>query len=213
MTEPTGKTDKTVLITGANAGIGKEIARQLALRPEIARIYLACRNEDRAKVAKSDLEAASGRHIFDIISMDVADLGSVRSALGAIDGSIDALIMNAGVIGDKKLMNLTADGVTTLFATNVLGHVALLEGLISRRPTRMRWRYSSEAKQPEDPKSALRGNVKMHRPSFISQPRPMNSPAVIDASYFDGRKFEPNLAFGQVKYIGACGWLTWPANT
>jgi NAD(P)-dependent dehydrogenase (short-subunit alcohol dehydrogenase family) len=39
---------KTALITGANAGIGKEVARQLALRPEMARIYLAFRNRDRA---------------------------------------------------------------------------------------------------------------------------------------------------------------------
>jgi NAD(P)-dependent dehydrogenase (short-subunit alcohol dehydrogenase family) len=36
---------KTALITGANAGIGKEVARQLALRPEMRRIYLACRNK------------------------------------------------------------------------------------------------------------------------------------------------------------------------
>src|SRR5208282_3792023 len=39
---------KTVLITGANAGIGKDVARQLALRPEMTRIYLACRNRERA---------------------------------------------------------------------------------------------------------------------------------------------------------------------
>ena len=52
---------KTALITGANAGIGKEVARQLALRPEIARIYLACRNQDRATTAKAELEAATGR--------------------------------------------------------------------------------------------------------------------------------------------------------
>ena len=52
---------KTVLITGANAGIGKDVARQLALRPEIARIYLACRNRDRATTAKAELEAETGR--------------------------------------------------------------------------------------------------------------------------------------------------------
>jgi len=121
---------KTVLITGANAGIGKEVARQLASRPEMARIYLACRNRDRATTAKAELEAETGRHIFDIILMDVADLDSVRAGLAAIDGSLDALVMNAGVIGPKT-MDLTADGVTTVFATNVLGHVVLLEGLLA----------------------------------------------------------------------------------
>ena len=65
--------EKTVLITGANVGIGKDIARQLASRPEIARIYLACRNQDRAATAKADLEAETGRRIFDIVLMDVAD--------------------------------------------------------------------------------------------------------------------------------------------
>ena len=82
---------KSVLITGANAGIGKEAARQLALRPEFKRIYLACRNQDRATTAKAELEAATGRSIFDIVLMDVADLGSVRAGLAAINGSLDAL--------------------------------------------------------------------------------------------------------------------------
>jgi len=58
---------KTVLITGANAGLGKEVARQLALRPETARIYLACRNKDRAIAAKAELEVATGRRMFDIV--------------------------------------------------------------------------------------------------------------------------------------------------
>ena len=93
MSEPEGK---TALITGANVGIGKEVARQLAGRPEFARIHLACRNKDRATQAKADLEAVTGRNIFDIILMDVADLGSVRAGLAAIDGSLDSLVMNAG---------------------------------------------------------------------------------------------------------------------
>ncbi len=92
---------KTVLITGANVGIGKDVARQLALRPEIARIYLACRNQDRATTAKAELEAETGRRIFDIVLMDVADPGSVRAGLAGVDGSIDAVVMNAGGMGGK----------------------------------------------------------------------------------------------------------------
>ena len=57
--------------------------------------------------------------------------------------------MNAGVIGDKKLMNLTADGVTALFATNVLGHVVLLEGLLNENRLG-EVAILSEVKQPEE---------------------------------------------------------------
>ena len=69
--------------------------------PRSADIYLACRNQDRAIAAKAELEAATGRRIFDIVLMDVADLDSVRAGLDAINGSVDALVMNAGVIGPQ----------------------------------------------------------------------------------------------------------------
>src|SRR5665213_2404123 len=159
MSTPAGK---TVHITGANVGIGKEVARQLALRPEFARIYLACRNQDRATTAKADLEAVTGRDIFDIILMDVTDLGSVRAGLAAISGSLDALVMNAGVIGNQTLMELTADGVTKLFATNVLGHAVLLEGLLAEnRLSEIAVFVASEA---------ARGIPKLRfkRPSFVT---------------------------------------------
>jgi NAD(P)-dependent dehydrogenase (short-subunit alcohol dehydrogenase family) len=107
------------------------VARQLALRPEIARIYLACRNKDRATAAKAELEAKTGRRIFDIIVMDVADPGSVRDGLEAINGSLDALVMNAGGAGGKTPLDLTADGATYVFASNVLGHAVLLEALLA----------------------------------------------------------------------------------
>jgi NAD(P)-dependent dehydrogenase (short-subunit alcohol dehydrogenase family) len=191
--------EKTAFITGANVGIGKDVARQLALRPEFARIYLACRNQDRATLAKADLEAVTGRHIFDIILMDLADLGSVRAGLAAINGSIDALVMNAGVIGDKTLMELTPDGVTKLFATDVLGHAAFLEGLLTEnRLGEVAVFVGSEA---------ARGIPKLRfkRPSFAATSTDELA-TVIDGSYFADRKYDPNLAFGQVKYIGAL-WM------
>ena len=57
---------KSVLITGANAGIGKEVARQMALRPGVERVYLACRNEVKARAAKQELEEKTGKiHLQD----------------------------------------------------------------------------------------------------------------------------------------------------
>ena len=172
--------EKTVMITGANAGIGKEVARQLALRPEFGRIYLACRNAERASTAKAELETETGRTIFDIVLMDVANLDSVRAGLAAMDGSVDAVVMNAGVIGPQS-MALTVDGVTTVFATNVLGHVVLLEGLLAEdRLGEVAVFAGSEA---------ARGLPKMgfKRPSFVSQCADELA-TVIDGSYFADRK-------------------------
>jgi NAD(P)-dependent dehydrogenase (short-subunit alcohol dehydrogenase family) len=194
---------KTVLITGANSGIGKDAARQLALRPEMARIYLAGRNHDRLRTAKAELEAATGRRIFDIVVMDVADPGSVRAGLAAIDGFLDALVMCAGVIGPKA-MDLTADGVTTVFATSVLGHVVLLEGLLAEdRLREVAVLAGSEA---------VRGvpKLRMKGPSFVSTSADELA-TVIDGSYFAGRKADFNLAFGQAKYIGAL-WMAYLAR-
>jgi NAD(P)-dependent dehydrogenase (short-subunit alcohol dehydrogenase family) len=195
---------KSALITGANAGIGKDVARQLALLPEFAHIYLACRNKDRAMAAKAELEAATGRRIFEIILMDVADLSSVRTGLAAINGKLDALVMNAGIVGGKTPMSLTADGVTALFATNVLGHVVLLEGLLAEdRLGEVAVLVGSEA---------ARGvpKLRMKRPSFTSTSADELA-TVIDGSYFAGKKVDPNLAFGQVKYIGAL-WMAYLAR-
>jgi NAD(P)-dependent dehydrogenase (short-subunit alcohol dehydrogenase family) len=198
-----GLPGKTVLITGANAGIGKEVARQLALRPEIARIYLACRNRGRGATAKAELEAKTNRPIFDIVVMDVANLASVRAGLAGIAGTVDALVMNAGVIGPQTL-ELNAGGVTNVFATNVLGHVVLLEGLLAEgRLGEVAVFAGSEA---------VRGvpKLRMKGPSFVSTSADELA-TVIDGSYFASRKPDFNLAFAQAKYIGAL-WMAYLAR-
>jgi NAD(P)-dependent dehydrogenase (short-subunit alcohol dehydrogenase family) len=165
----------------------------------MARIYLACRNKDRAATAKAELEAKTGRRIFDIILMDVADPGSVRDGLAGINGSLDALVMNAGGLGGKTPMGLTADGATYMFASNVLGHAVLLEALLAEdRLGEVAVFAGSEA---------ARGvpMMRMKRPSFVSTSADELA-TVIDGSYFADRKTDLGLAYGQVKYIGAL-WM------
>ena len=125
--------NRRIMITGANAGIGKNVAKQLALFNYTEKIYLACRNESKAAKAKKELEQQTGKSIFEIVIMDLNDLISVRTAVSLLDIPIDALIMNAGGSGGKTPLTLTKYGVTTIFATNVLGHVVLLEELLKAK--------------------------------------------------------------------------------
>ena len=94
---------KTILITGANTGLGKEMARQLALREDFERIYLGCRNPEKAERAKQDLEKVTGHKIFEVVIIDLEDLASVRAAVAAIGAPLNALAMNAGGIGGGGL--------------------------------------------------------------------------------------------------------------
>jgi NAD(P)-dependent dehydrogenase (short-subunit alcohol dehydrogenase family) len=190
---------RTVLITGANAGIGKDVARQLALRDDVGRIYLSCRNPSRALTAKAQLEAATGRSIFDIVVMDVSDLDSVRAALPAIDGPLDVLVMNAGGSGGDTPLGLTESGATRIFAANVLGHVVLFAAMLAEdRLTEMALFAGSEA---------ARGipKFRMKRPAFATTSADELA-TVVDGSYFEGRKSDPALAYSQAKYIAAL-WM------
>ena len=67
--------NKSIMITGANSGLGKDAARQLALDKHTEKIYLACRSQAKAEVARKELELETKRSIFEIVILDTSDLG------------------------------------------------------------------------------------------------------------------------------------------
>ena len=103
--------NESILITGANAGLGKEAARQLALRKETKKVILFCRNQVKAEAAKKDLEAQTGKKIFEIVIGDVSDASSVRNAVEKIKEPIDAVILNAGGMVGKTATQVTSSGM------------------------------------------------------------------------------------------------------
>ncbi len=191
--------NKTIMITGANGGIGKDTARQFALIKETEKIYLACRNENKAKAAKQSLEETTGRSIFEIVIMDVSKPESVKEAVSILKEPIDALIMNAGGMGGKTPGKITKDGVIQIFATNVLGHVVLVDELLKANKLKKVALFAGS--------EAARGIKKMG----MKQPK-LNSSSIdeiasiIDGSYFKG-KIDAMEAYGLVKYIAAL-WMS-----
>ncbi len=191
--------NKSILITGANSGLGKESARQLAMINETEKIYLACRNLTKAQEAKQSLEKSTGRSIFEIVIMDVSDPDSVRSSVAGLNDPVDAVIMNAGGMGGKSPMEKTSSGVTSLFANNVLGHVVLVNELIKANKLNNVALYAGSEgargvdemgmKQPDLPTSSV--------DEFAE---------VIDGSFFNAQ-MDPMEAYGYVKYTAAL-WMS-----
>jgi len=125
-------TPSNILITGANSGLGFEAARQFALRKGVEKIVLACRSKARAEEALQQLEALTGKRIFEILIMDVGDLESCRKAAETLTKKVDGIILNAGGGGGTKPTKVTEDGVTFIFGINVLGHVHFVDQMMDK---------------------------------------------------------------------------------
>jgi NAD(P)-dependent dehydrogenase (short-subunit alcohol dehydrogenase family) len=91
-------TGKTVLITGASAGIGKATAAELAARG--AHLVLACRDLEKADRARAEIAARAPGATIDLVPLELASLRSVRACAEKVCAGyarIDVLINNAGV--------------------------------------------------------------------------------------------------------------------
>ena len=110
---------KIVIVTGANAGIGKATAAQLSDLG--ATVVLACRCKERGEAALGELSCVDGR-CFDLMPLDLADLDSVRAFAAAFAKKydrLDALINNAGILGRHRAQ--TKQGFEMSFGVNYLG--------------------------------------------------------------------------------------------
>ena len=114
-------TGRSVIVTGANSGIGAAAARALASAG--ARVVLAVRNLDKGRTAVAAMAGET-----EVRELDLASLASVREFAAAWDGEIDLLINNAGVMAPP--LTRTADGFELQFGTNHLGHFALTNLLL-----------------------------------------------------------------------------------
>lgn len=118
-----GLTGRRVIVTGANSGIGFVAAKALAGAG--ADVTLAVRT-----VAKGEEAAARIGGNVHVAELDLASLQSVRAFAAGVDGRVDVLVNNAGVMAVPE--SRTADGFELQFGTNHLGHFALTGLLLDR---------------------------------------------------------------------------------
>jgi NAD(P)-dependent dehydrogenase (short-subunit alcohol dehydrogenase family) len=136
-------TNKTIIVTGANSGIGKAASIQMA---ELgARVVMMCRSKERGEQALQDVRTTSKSDKVELILADMASQESVRKAVNEFLGNhsrLDVLIHNAANFDHRQITPvITEDGLENVFATNhvniFLMTKLLLETLKQSAPSRI----------------------------------------------------------------------------
>ncbi|KFA68495.1 hypothetical protein S40285_05403 [Stachybotrys chlorohalonatus IBT 40285] len=161
----------TILVTGANGGLGSAIARHIASKPEFSSYHgiYTVRDATSAPALTAALEGAT--HPHDIVSLELTNLDSVRRVADTINGRVSAgeippiraLILNAGS-QDFGKQTWTAQGLDTTFASNYLGQW-LLTVLLLKSLDKQAGRIvvlGSQAHDPKDPRNDMTGAFKKH---------------------------------------------------
>jgi NAD(P)-dependent dehydrogenase (short-subunit alcohol dehydrogenase family) len=119
---------KTVLITGANQGIGK--ASAIALGKMGANLVLVCRSAEKAKAAVAEIQVAGAKNV-ELLIGDMgsqADVRRVAAEFKAKHDRLDVLLNNAGLLSTSR--RETVDGIEETFAINHLGYFLLTNLLL-----------------------------------------------------------------------------------
>ena len=122
---------KTALITGANKGIGYEVARQLAAKG--FHVFVGARNAKAGRKATEEIAKKCGKGMF--LEIDVADEDSVTTAareFSHIEDRLDVLVNNAGIIadGDNAILEISDDLFRKTLETNTLGALRVTRAFV-----------------------------------------------------------------------------------
>lgn len=121
---------KTILVTGANSGVGYHAALELARKG--ASVILACRNPQKAAEALARIKAEAPDAKVELADLDLASLKSVRAFGASFSSSgrtLDVLLNNAGIMAPLT-RKVSEDGLELQFQTNHLGHFLLTSLLV-----------------------------------------------------------------------------------
>ena len=125
---------KNCIITGANAGIGKSAAVQIMRKGY--HVVLACRNQERAQKAQTEINQLAGTESSEIMLVDMSLQSSIREFAKVYQSrysSLDVLIHNAADFDvTKKEPRFTEEGVESIWATNHVGPVLLTDLLMEQ---------------------------------------------------------------------------------
>lgn len=124
-------TTKTALVTGANRGIGHEIARQLAEAGH--EVWLGCRDEKRGEEAAAELQALGLKaHVLPLDVTDDASVAEAAKSLAAQTGKLDVLVNNAGVAQgfDNTPTDEPIDNLKAVYEVNVFGPIRVTQAFI-----------------------------------------------------------------------------------
>ena len=121
---------RTILITGANSGIGYEAAKVLA--GQGAYVFMGCRDHSRAEKAIQSIRREHPNALLGVVELDLGSLSSIRRAAVKVqqEKRLDMLINNAGVM--RPPLRHTDDGFELQFGVNHLGHFALTSLLLGK---------------------------------------------------------------------------------
>jgi NAD(P)-dependent dehydrogenase (short-subunit alcohol dehydrogenase family) len=185
---------QTALITGANKGIGHEVARQLGSKG--FHVFVGARDSEKGQKATEALRKGGAMATF--VPLNVADAGSIANAVHIVSDAtdhLDVLVNNAGVVfdADDSITQLDAETVKKTFETNTLGPLLVTQSflpLLSRSKAPRIINVSSGAGQLSD-------GMETWAPAYCLSKTALNAVTCLFAAAL------PNLAINSV----CPGWV------